>query len=122
MRVTALDAADAWLGQVATVLEPKEHKQHKEILLALWEVCTSKVDNDRVRVRCLALRGYGALAKAAKDLTDISKIWRRITEQVKLILIQIHTDSAELEVGHVLHTHTSICRHTCLYVFVYILI
>lgn len=122
VRVTALDAADAWLGQLATVLEPTKHKQHKEILLALWATCKSKLDNDEVRVRCLALRGCGALAKAAKDLTDISEIWRRITEQVKLILIQIHTDTAELEVGHVLHIHASICRHICLYLCVYILI
>jgi len=106
--VAALDATDAWLGQITARLKPDSSGEHKVIFTGLWQLCNQSLESrggngPHIRVRCLALRGYGALAKVAKagKTIDIVKMWKKLAEQVKLILINIVTD-ADADAEHML--------------------
>jgi alpha-beta hydrolase superfamily lysophospholipase len=73
------------MGQVASLLR---NGQNSGVLQTLWRTCAQQLKDEKLAVRCHALRGFGALAKArAKD--DLSKIWQQLVQQVKKILVQI---------------------------------
>ena len=79
------------MGQVASLLR---NGQNSGVLQTLWRTCAQQLKDEKLAVRCHALRGFGALAKArAKD--DLSKIWQQLVQQVKKILVQIATEDDE---------------------------
>jgi hypothetical protein len=92
----ALEATEAWLGQVASTLKPEGDATHHEAtLLQLWDVCTKKLSENpdspsrKVRLKCLALRGYGTLSKAAKVRWDLVPTWTSLASEVKLVLVSV---------------------------------
>ena len=94
VRNPALDATDAWLAQVAVVLQP-----NSQTLQTLWKTCQDKMGEDDVFSKCLALRGFGVLAQAVQraDSQKLMSMWVKLTMQVKLVLEEISTDSEELD-------------------------
>ena len=109
VRSGALEATDAWLGQIAASLKPDISGEHEKVLSGLWKLCSLSLGpkdghDPTVRMRCLGIRGYGALAKAAKACRkfDILKMWKQLSEQVKLILVNIATDEESSDAEQVL--------------------
>jgi DNA-dependent protein kinase catalytic subunit len=97
VKTAALEATDSWVGQVSALLQPKHQPQHMNLFWALWNTCNKRMGDDKVRVVCLAMRGFGALAKTAKIAKDdlLPTIWDNLTKNVRFTLTRLHSEDFE---------------------------
>jgi hypothetical protein len=97
VKTATLEATDSWVGQVSALLQPKHQSQHMNVFGTQWKTCNDKLGDDKIRVVCLAMRGFGALAKTAKLAKDnlLPIIWDKLTKKVRFTLTRIHSEDFE---------------------------